>query len=135
MRKRNVFCVLLMCMVLLGSLTTNVSAVNVGDAEQVFSLTRASGYFSTNIPGNTYFTADSDFLLDEGETVTIDATYSPQSTSVDFGLIAPDGLFYPVRAKNGSIYKTIEIDTRGYYTFAIRNNSSVEISVSGFVNY
>lgn len=135
MRKRNVFCVLLMCMVLLGSLTTNVSAVNVGDAEQVFSLTRASGYFSTNIPGNTYFTADSDFLLDEGETVTIDATYSPRSTSVDFGLIAPDGLFYPVRAKNGSIYKTIEIDTRGYYTFAIRNNSSVEISVSGFVNY
>lgn len=135
MRKRNVFCVLLMCMVLLGSLTTNVSAVNVGDAEQVFSLTRASGYFSTNIPGNTYFTADSDFLLDEGETVTIDATYSPRSTSVDFGLIAPDGLFYPVRAKNGSIYKTIEVDTRGYYTFAIRNNSSVAISVSGFVNY
>lgn len=135
MRKRNVFCVLLMCMVLLGSLTANVSAVNVGDEEQVFSLTRASGYFSTNIPGNTYFTADSDFLLDEGETVTIDATYSPRSTSVDFGLIAPDGLFYPVRGQNGSINKTIEIVERGNYTFAIRNNSSVEISVSGFVNY
>ena len=135
MRKRNVFCVLLMCMVLLGSLTANVSAVNVGDEEQVFSLARASGYFSTNIPGNTYFTADSDFLLDEGETVTIDATYSPRSTSVDFGLIAPDGLFYPVRAQNGSINKTIEVVERGNYTFAIRNNSSVEISVSGYVNY
>ena len=132
MRKRNIFCVLLMCVVLFGSLATNVGAVNV---ERVLSLTRASGYFSTNIPGDTYFTANGDFLLDEGEKVTIKATYSPRSASVDFGLIAPDGLFYPVRAQNGSIDKTIDIIERGNYTFAIRNSSSVEISVSGFVNY
>ena len=67
--------------------------------------------------------------------MTIEANYSPWSASVDFGLIAPDGLFYPVRGQNGSIYKIIEIDTHGYYTFAIRNNSNVNISVSGFVNY
>ena len=73
--------------------------------------------------------------MDVGETVTIDATYSPRSASVDFGLIAPDGLFYPVRGQNGSINKTIEIVERGNYTFAIRNNSNVNISVSGYVKY
>ena len=130
MRKRNIFCVLLMCVVLLGSLTTNVSA-----AEQTFSLTRASGQFKADIPGNSYFTADRSFSLDAGESVTIEANYSPWSASVDFGLIAPDGLFYPVRGQNGSINKTIEIVERGNYTFAILNNSSVEISVSGYVNY
>ena len=98
-------------------------------------MTRASGQFSTNIPGNTYFTANKSFSLDAGESVTIEANYSPWYASVDFGLIAPDGLFYPVRAQNGSINKTIEVVERGNYTFAIRNNSSVEISVSGFVRY
>ena len=67
--------------------------------------------------------------------MTIEANYSPWSASVDFGLIAPDGLFYPVRGQNGSINKTIEIVERGNYTFAILNNSSVEISVSGYVKY
>ena len=135
MRKRNVFCVLLMCMILLGSFATTVSAVSMSDEVQTFSMARASGRFSLDVPGNVMFEADSSFPLNAGETVTIKANYSPQSASVDFGLIAPDGLFYPVRGQNGSINKTIEIVERGNYTFAIRNNSSVEISVSGFVNY
>jgi len=54
---------------------------------------------------------------------------------VDFGLIAPDGLFYPFRAENGRFDKTIEVDQRGYYTFAVRNNSNFDISVSGFITY
>ena len=135
MRKRNVFCVLLMCMILLGSFATIVSAVSMSDEVQTFSMARASGRFSLDVPGNVMFEADRSFSLDAGESVTIEATYSPRSASVDFGLIAPDGLFYPVRGQNGSINKTIEIVERGNYTFAIRNNSSVEISVSGYVKY
>ena len=135
MRKRNVFCVLLMCMILLGSFATIVSAVSMSDEVQTFSMARASGRFSLDVPGNVMFEADSSFPLNAGETVTIEANYSPWSASVDFGLIAPDGLFYPVRGQNGSINKTIEIVERGNYTFAILNNSSVEISVSGFVKY
>ena len=135
MRKRNVFCVLLMCMILLGSFATTVSAVSMSDEVQTFSMARASGRFSLDVPGNVMFEADSSFPLNAGETVTIEANYSPWSASVDFGLIAPDGLFYPVRGQNGSINKTIEIVERGNYTFAILNNSSVEISVSGFVKY
>ncbi len=135
MRKRNVFCVLLMCMILLGSFATIVSAVSMSDEVQTFSMARASGRFSLDVPGNVMFEADSSFPLNAGETVTIEANYSPWSASVDFGLIAPDGLFYPVRGQNGSINKTIEIVERGNYTFAILNNSSVEISVSGYVKY
>ncbi len=135
MRKRNVFCVLLMCMILLGSFATIVSAVSMSDEVQTFSMARASGRFSLDVPGNVMFEADRSFSLDAGESVTIEANYSPWSASVDFGLIAPDGLFYPVRGQNGSINKTIEIVERGNYTFAIRNNSSVEISVSGYVKY
>ena len=107
----------------------------MSDEVQTFSMARASGRFSLDVPGNVMFEADRSFSLDAGESVTIEANYSPWSASVDFGLIAPDGLFYPVRAQNGSIDKTIDIIERGNYTFAIRNNSSVEISVSGFVNY
>ena len=135
MRKRNVFCVLLMCMILLGSFATIVSAVSMSDEVQTFSMARASGRFSLDVPGNVMFEADRSFSLDAGESVTIEANYSPWSASVDFGLIAPDGLFYPVRGQNGSINKTIEIVERGNYTFAILNNSSVEISVSGYVKY
>lgn len=95
----------------------------------------ATGRFSMDIPGKTLLTANSSFPLEVGETVTIKATYSPFNASVDFGLIAPDGLFYSLNTTNGSFDETFEIDQRGNYTFAVRNNSSGTISVSGYVNY
>lgn len=79
--------------------------------------------------------ASSSFPMEYGETVTITASYSPASASMDFGLIDSEGTFYPVRASDGSINQTIRIDLRGNYTFAVRNNSSYTVNVSGFVNY
>ena len=38
-------------------------------------------------------------------------------------------------AYNGTFDKTIKVDTRGNYVFAVRNNSSQSISVSGYVKY
>lgn len=64
-------------------------------------LERATGRFSMDVYKNEVVTADTSFPLEIGETVSINASYSPRAASVDFGLIAPDGLFYPFRAKDG----------------------------------
>lgn len=113
----------------------DAGAVNLDGQAQSVAIERASGRFSMEIYKYEIVSADTSFPMEVGETVTINAVYSPQSASVDFGLIAPDGLFYSIRAQKGSFNETIEVDQRGYYTLAIRNNSNETVSVSGFVNY
>lgn len=95
----------------------------------------ATGSFNMSIPARTKAIANSSFPLAAGETVTIKASYSPFSASVDFGLVAPDGKFYFFNITDGSIDETIQVSESGKYTLQIRNNSSSEIRVSGFVNY
>ena len=131
---KRLFCMLLVCVAMIGCLGMEASAIQTVE-EAASALERASGRFSMDVYKNEVVTADTDFPLEIGETVTINAVYSPRSASVDFGLIAPDGLFYPFRAENGRFDKTIEVDQRGYYTFAVRNNSNFDIYVSGFVTY
>lgn len=135
MRAKKFLCVLFTCAVLVSCLGINVGAVQVSDHGQRIAINRASGRFSMDVYAHEVVAADSSFPLEAGETVTINASYSPLSASVDFGLIAPDGLFYSVNATNGSINKTIRVKERGYYTLAVRNNSDFDISVSGFVTY
>lgn len=135
MRLKRLLCVMFSCVIAVSCFGLHAKAASV-EARGVYpNVERASGRFSVEIPGNTLAVTSSDFPLEAGESVTINAIYSPRSASVDFGLIAPDGLFYPFRAANGSFDKTIEIGQRGNYTLAIRNNSDLEISVSGFVTY
>lgn len=117
------------CLCINSSLAAEVSQ------ETKVAITRASGKFSMDVPGNTAIKADSSFPLEVGERVTIKASYSPFSADVDFGLIAPDGLFYYVNVSDGSVDQTIEVTQRGYYTLTIRNNSTETISVSGYVKY
>lgn len=74
-------------------------------------------------------------VLAAGETVTIKASYAPFSASVDFGLIAPNGVYYYFNITNGSIDKTIQVSESGDYILQIRNNADVEVEVAGFVNY
>lgn len=135
MKLKRLFCVLLTCIALLGCLGREVGAIQTVDYGASPVIERATGRFSMDVYKHEVVTADTSFPLEIGETVTINAVYSPKSASVDFGLIAPDGLFYPFAAQNGSFNKTIEVDQRGYYTLAVRNNSDVDISVSGFVTY
>lgn len=134
MRYKRVMSFVLVCVMVIGCVCVPVGAAEKDSREEEI-VTRATGKFSLDIKGGAMVTADIDFPLEIGETVTINASYTPRSASVDFGLIAPDGLFYPVRGTNGSINKTIKVNQRGYFTFAIRNNSSSSISVTGFVNY
>lgn len=135
MRIKKFCCLLLMCVVFAGSLGRDAEAVQVSDQEVNAAIERASGRFGMDVYAHEVVSADTSFPLEAKETVTINASYSPLSASVDFGLIAPNGLFYFVNVTDGSINKTIRVKERGYYTLAVRNNSDFDISVSGFVTY
>lgn len=125
-----VICALALC-----CLSMNAGAIDVEAREADTAIVRATNRFSANIPANTLDTTDVNFSLEVGETITISATYTPKSASVDFGFIAPDGYFYSVNVQNGKIDKTIKVDQRGDYMLAIKNNSSNTVSVSGYVIY
>lgn len=140
MRVKKAVSIFLACMLIIGMLEVPVNAV---ETEQTgsenltvsFVSTRATGSFNMSIPTKSRAIASSSFPLAAGETVTIKASYVPFSASVDFGLIAPDGTYYYFNITNGSIDKTIQVDESGDYTLMVRNNSDVEVEVSGFVQY
>lgn len=96
---------------------------------------RATGSINSDIPANTLGVSDIKFSLEVGETVTINCSYSPAFANMDFGVIAPDGYFYFLSVKEGSINRSIAVSQRGGYSLAIRNNSSHIVSVAGFINY
>lgn len=132
---RKFFCMMLTCTILVCGINVHAQAVDVdNEMSAVFATERASGKFSMDVAANKIVKANSSFPLDAGETVRINASYTPDA-SVDFGLIDADGVFHYYNVTDGSIDKTIRIEDRGTYTFAVRNNSSKAISVSGFVTY
>ena len=95
----------------------------------------ATNRFNTTVSANTAVQTGNSFSLSAGEVVTIKATYTPFNASVDFGLIAPNGLFYGLSGSNGSFNEGIQVGENGVYMLAIINRSSVTIDVSGYVNY
>lgn len=135
MQMKRLFCMVLASAVMLACVSVSDAAVEPGAQTVETYAVYASGRFNMDVPANTTVKANSSFPLEVGEVVTIKATYSPFSASVDFGLIAPDGLFYGLNTTTGSFDKAIEVNQRGYYTLAVRNNSSGTIHVSGHVNY
>ena len=96
---------------------------------------RATDKVDFSVSAKKIAVMDESFSLSPGETVTINCSYSPSWADLDFGLIAPDGLFYYVNTNGGNINKIISVDEWGQYIFAVRNNSSVDVRVVGFVNY
>lgn len=140
MRVKRIICMVLVCILITGTISVSASATEVeliaprNSMENLIS-PFATGSFSMSIPAKSKVLANSSFPLAAGETVTIKASYSPFSASVDFGLVAPDGVFYYFNVTDGSIDETIQVDQSGNYTLQVRNNSSNEVKVSGFVNY
>lgn len=135
MRLKRLFCVLLVCVMTASGFCINVNAMEETKPGVDMIVTRASGKFNMDVKANTAVRASTSFPLDVGETVTIKASYSPFSADVDFGVIAPDGLFYSVNVTDGSVDWSLEVNQRGNYTLAVRNNSFFAINVSGYVNY
>ena len=124
----------LACALALSCLWVSAGAAVV-TPEPELVVARATGRFSDDIPANTIVQTSVKLPLERGETVTIRAVYSPEYADVDFGLVDSDGLFHYINVTDGSVDTSIEVDQRGTYTFAIRNNSSFSISVSGYINY
>ena len=140
MHLKRFFCVVLVCMLFVGLVGMPVGATELEDtvsenAMLNFMLSRATGSFNMTIPAKTKLSASTSFPLAAGETVTIKASYSPFSASVDFGLIAPNGVYDYFNVTDGSIDKTIQVPESGDYTLQIRNNADIEVEVAGFVNY
>lgn len=96
---------------------------------------RASGKFDITVTAGELKPAKTGFPMAAGETVTINATYSPSSADIDFGLIDKNGIFHYLKGENGAFNKKIKIPENGTYTFAVRNNSDVSVNVTGFVKY
>ena len=140
MHLKRFFCVVLVCMLFVGLVGMPVGATKLEDtvsenAMLNFMLSRATGSFNMTIPAKTKLSASTSFPLAAGETVTIKASYSPFSASVDFGLIAPNGVYYYFNVTDGSIDKTIQVPESGDYTLQIRNNADIEVDVTGVVNH
>ena len=96
---------------------------------------RASGHFSFSVKEQgTYYVANV-LSLEVGDTVRINATYSPTSSSIYIGLVDTNGKFYYTRATNGQVDITIEVQKRGEYRLAVVNNSTNAVSISGYVYY
>lgn len=96
---------------------------------------RAAGSLDVTVSPYKARKADSSFPLEAEQTVTLNCSYTPNSASVDFGLIAPNGYFYYLNSTTGTINQEIQVSERGQYTLAVRNNSSQKVSVLGYVYY
>ncbi|WP_147576932.1 hypothetical protein [Clostridium phoceensis] len=135
MKRKKTFFLMLVLIALVSCFRLSAVAAGADLSDGNFLEVRATGKFDMEVPANSAVKADSSFPLEVGEVVTIKATYSPFSASVDFGLVAPDGLFYGLNTTTGSFDKAIKVSQRGHYYFVVRNNSSEIIHVSGHVNY
>lgn len=140
MRVKRIICMVLACVAIVGAVSVPASAAEI-EITALDNFTDkliapfATRSFNMSIPAKSKVIANSSFPLAAWETVTIKASYSPFSASVDFGLVDSQGTFYYFNVTDGSVDKTIQVEESGDYTLQIRNNSNVEVKVSGFVNY
>ena len=140
MRVKRIICMVLACVAIVGAVSVPASAAEI-EITALENFTDkliapfATRSFNMSIPAKSKVIANSSFPLAAWETVTIKASYSPFSASVDFGLVDSQGPFYYFNVTDGSVDKTIQVEESGDYTLQIRNNSNVEVKVSGFVNY
>ena len=133
MKSKKIVCALLVIAAI--ACCTSPIALAIGNISAETPSVCATGNFSFDVRAGSTGGSSSTLPLDDGDTVVIRATYTPASADVDFGIIAPNGQFYHVNVTGGVADITIHITRRGNYTFAIRNNSSGPISVSGYINY
>lgn len=137
MRVKRMICMMFACLLIVGSICVPVHAAEEEKAATAsYAICpRATGQLNFTVAAKTTVILSSSFSLEAGEKVTFNVSYSPSSANMDFGLVDSDGTYYYFTVTNGSVYKSIQIEESGSYTLQVRNNSSREVKVSGFVNY
>lgn len=133
MRRKRLITALLACMLLFSCSFIPVAAAEAPSSNIV--MPRVSGRLNHSFPANLITLITEPFTLTKGDTIKYDCTYTPKSASMDFGYIAPNGLFYSLNSTSGSINKSIEVGQTGQFTLAIRNNESYAVTVTGTVRY
>ena len=96
---------------------------------------RATNRVNITAMPNKTATIGTSLSMEADETVTINCTYSPRTADVDFGLITPRGTFVFVEGEDGNCNQPIQVSQTGDYYFAVRNNSSNDVEVLGYVYY
>lgn len=135
MKTRWFFSLLLSFLLVVGSLALPAGAAVISEPESETVITRATGRFEKNIPASSIYPVCDSFILNSGDVVSYDCSYTPRDASVKFGYIAPDGYFYGLSGSNGRINKGIRVSQSGTYTLAILNESNEAVYVWGSVDY
>lgn len=154
MKHKAFLCVVLVCTVMMSCLTAPADAAEIysdtiWQEDMEYELINPSaipylnesavllstGALNASIPAHSLRYVSQPVSLEAGDTVTFNCSYSPSSASMDFGVIAPNGRFYSINVKEGSINQSLGISESGSYSVAVRNNSSQTVRVVGFVEY
>lgn len=132
MKRKSFFVVVLSLVIAVNGLgSTSLAAEAQEQRQPVSAIERASGHFSTTVSAGKYKKLGSAISMEGGEIINFNATYSPRSASVDFGLLDSNNVFYYINSTTGSIDGDVAAPENGSYTPAIRNNYSSSITVSG----
>ena len=135
---RRLLCLILSCISIASCLCIGASATERDSSISITATTspaRASSPYKVTVSAQKLSKADTPLFLSAGETVTIFATYSPKTASMDFGLIDSEGYFHYVTVTSGSISTALRVPANGNYYFAIRNNSNSAVDVNGSIKY
>ncbi len=115
--------------------TTVVDLSTFSTVDPMDSSARAFDSISVDVPsgeGKLYTKALS---MEAGQTININVAVSPASSDVCIGITDVDGNFRYVLATSGSVNHDFSIATRGTYYVCVVNNSSKDVSVTGFLTY
>ena len=135
MKMKKLVCLILVTVLLTGCLSVSTAAKESNTPVADTSVSRATGQFTIEIPANGLRYASTKFPLEYGEIVSIRASFSPYTADVSYGLIDSDNIFSYLTTTGGIIIHDFIISKRDEYTFAIKNNSSYPVSVTGYVTY
>lgn len=130
---KRIWSILLACAIAFSMVILPANAAEPPESSYVIS--RVSGRLNHKIPAKTTAYLTDEVSLDKGELITYNCTYTPESASMDFGLLDSSNVFHYLNCTGGSFSKSIKVDTPGQYTLAIRNNESYAVTVTGTVKY